>query len=182
MLLISVAQAAEAAAEHAHEHGGFFSEAENWVAITWLIVVSLLAKPVFRGITAALDMRREKIRTRIDEAERLRAEAQELLASYQKKQRDALKEAEAIVAHAKAEAERISAQAALDLEELLKRREQQAVERIAQAETEALREVRNTAVDIALSATRRLIVEQLGADQASGIIDAAIKDLPGRFH
>jgi len=180
-MFISIAQAAETAAEHG-AHGGFFSEAESWVAITWLIVVVLLAKPVFRGITAALDLRREKIKARIEEAERLRAEAQEMLATYQKKQRDALKEAEGMVAFAKAEAERLAAQAAADLDELLKRREQQALERIAQAEAEALREVRNTAVDIAISATRKLIADNLSVAQSAALIDSAIKELPARLH
>ena len=180
-MFIAIAQAAEHAADHA-EHVGFFSDPETWVAITWLIVVGLLSRPVYRGITAALDLRREKIRARIDEAERLCAEAQDMLASYQKKQREALNEAKAIVAHAKAEAERLAAQSAKDLDELLKRREQQAVDRIAQAEAEALREVRNTAVDIAVAATRKLIADNLPADKAAALVDAAIKDLPTRLH
>jgi F-type H+-transporting ATPase subunit b len=180
-MFVSIAQAAEAAAQHG-EHVGFFSDAETWVAITWLIVVALVARPVFRAIAAALDLRREKIRARLDEAERLRTDAQEMLASYQKKQRDALKEAQAIVAQAKTEAERLAAQAEANLDELLKRREQQAVERINQAEAEALREVRNKAVDIAIEATRKLIVENLSSEQASGLIDQAIKDLPKRLH
>ena len=181
-MFISAAQAAEAAAEHAATHGGFFAESETWVAITWLIVVAFLAKPVFRGITAALDTRREKIKTRIDEAERLRAEANDMLVAYQKKQRDALKEAEQIIAQANAEAARISAQAAKNLEDLLKRREQQALDRIAQAESEATREVRNTAVDIAMAATRKLIAETLSAQASAALIESAIKDLPNRLH
>jgi len=180
-MLISIANAAEHAAEHA-EHVGFFSDPETWVAITWLIVVGLLARPVFRAITAGLDLRREKIRARIDEAERLRTEAQDLLSSYQRKQREALAEAKDIVAHAKAEAERHALQATRDLEDLLKRREQQAMERIAQAEAEAVRDVRNTAVDIAIEATQRLIAGKLPADQAAALVDAAIKDLPNRLH
>lgn len=180
-MFVTIAQAAETGAAHA-ESAGFFSDPETWVAITWLIVVGLLARPVFRGITAALDLRREKIRARIEEAERLRAEAQELLSAYQKKQREALNEAKEIVAHAKAEAERLAAQSAKDLEELLKRREQQAIERIAQAETEALQEVRNSAVDIAMAATRKLIVDNMPADKAAALIDAAINDLPNRLH
>jgi F-type H+-transporting ATPase subunit b len=180
-MFVAIAQAAEAAGHHG-EQVGFFSDPETWVAITWLIVVGLLARPVYRGITAALDLRREKIKARIEEAERLRAEAQELLASYQKKQRDALKEAQEIVAHAKAEAERIAALSAINLEEILKRREQQAVDRITQAEAEALREVRNAAVDMAIAAARKLIAESLPAEKAAAMIDAAIKDLPNRLH
>lgn len=180
-MFISIAQAAEAAAQHG-EHGGVFSEAETWVAITWLIVVVLVARPVFRAISAALDLRRDKIRARLEEAERLRTDAQEMLATYQKKQRDALKEAEAIIGQAKAEAERLAAQASANLDDLLRRREQQAVERINQAETDALREVRNKAVDIAINATRKLIADNLSSEQASSLIDQAIKDLPNRLH
>jgi F-type H+-transporting ATPase subunit b len=105
-----------------------------------------------------------------------------MLASYQKKQRDALKEAETIVANAKAEAERLTRQAEANLDDLLKRREQQAVERIAQAENEALREVRNQAIDVAVAATRHLIAENLSPAQAAALVDAAIQDLPNRLH
>jgi len=184
MFFISAAQAAEHAAEHHEEAEAFLSlhSAETWVALAFVVVVALLAKPVFRGITAGLDARGAKIKARIEEAERLRAEAQDMLATYQKKQRDALKEAEEIVAHAKAESERLAAKAKADLDELLKRREQQAMERIAQAEAEAAREVRNVAVDIAINATRKLIADTLPAAQASALVDAAIADLPNRLH
>lgn len=184
MFFISIAQAAEAAAEHHEEAEAFLSphSAETWVAVAFVIVVALLAKPVFRGITAGLDTRAAKIKARIDEAERLCAEAKDTLATYQKKQRDALKEAEEIVAHAKSEAERLAAKAAADLDELLKRREQQAEDRIKQAETEATREVRNAAVDIAVNATRALIEKNLPANQAAALIDKAIEDLPNRLH
>jgi F-type H+-transporting ATPase subunit b len=180
-MFISAAQAAETAAENA-EAAGFFQNPESWVAITWLIVVALLARPVFRAITKGLDDRRDKIKERLAEAERLRDEAQALLATYQKKQREALAEAEGIIAQAKAEAERLSKQAAADLDELVKRREQQAIDRINQAEAEATREVRNKAVEIAVSATGKLIVETISADKANELIDAAIKELPNLLH
>src|SRR5271170_7448996 len=128
------------------EEVGFFANPESWVAITWLIVVGLAARPVSRAIIKGLDARRDKIRDRLAEAERLRDEAQEALATYQKRQREALSEAEAIIAQAKAEAARLTRQAALDLDELVRRREQQAIERITQAEAEAMQEVRNKAV------------------------------------
>lgn len=181
MSFISAAQAAEAAGHAAHG-GGFFSQAENWVAITFLIVVSLLARPVARGITAGLDLRRERIRVRIEDAERLRTEAQELLASSQKKQREAVREVEEIVARAKAEAAAIAAQATKDLDAMLKRREEQAIERLAQAEADALREVRNTAIDVAIKATQTVLAESITPAQASSLLDAAIKDLPNRLH
>jgi F-type H+-transporting ATPase subunit b len=181
MFLISVANAAETAAEHAEE-AGFWSNPDSWVAITWLIVVVLAARPVSHAIIAGLDSRRDKIRDRLAEAERLRDEAQEALVSYQKRQREAMKEAEGIIAAAKAEADRLTKQAAADLDELVKRREQQALDRINQAEAEAMREVRNKAVEIAIGATRKLIAETMPADKAAELVEAAIKDLPNRLH
>lgn len=160
----------------------WYATPELYVAIAFFAVVGFAAKPVFRGIVAGLDLRRDKIKGRMDDAHRLREDAQEMLATYQRKQRDALKEAEDILAHAKAEAQRMAEQAARDLEESMKRREQQAMDRIAQAEAEALKEVRNQAVDIAMAATRSLIAESLTAKQASGLVDKAIKDLPGKLH
>lgn len=180
MFLISAAQAAETAGEAVEPTG--FANPETWIAITWLIVVALLARPVYRGITKGLDARAAKIKDRLAEAERLRDEAQSLLTTYQKKQREAMAEAADIVAQAKSEAERLAKQAAADLDELVKRREQQALDRINQAEAEAMREVRNKAVEIAVAATGKLIAETLPADKANELIDAAIKDLPGRLH
>lgn len=179
--MISTAHAATATdAAHAVP---WYAAPETYVALAFFIVVGMaIYFGVHRALIAALDMRREKIKARIDDAHRLREDAQEMLAVYQRKQRDALKEAEEIVAHAKAEAGRMAEQAARNLEESLKRREQQALDRIAQAEAEALKEVRNLAVDIAMTATRRLIAETLSAKQAAGMVDAAIKDLPGKLH
>jgi F-type H+-transporting ATPase subunit b len=180
MFLISAAQAAETASEIVEPTG--FANPETWIAITWLIVVIALARPVYRGITKGLDARALKIKDRLAEAERLRDEAQAMLTLYQKKQREAMKEAEGIIAQAKAEAERLANQAALDLDELVMRREQQALERINQAEAEATREVRNKAVEIAIAATGKLIAETLSAGKAAELIDVTIKDLPNLLH
>lgn len=177
--MISTAFAATAEAGHAVP---WYAAPELYVAIAFFIVVGFAARPVGRGIIAALDMRREKIKGRLDEAHRLREDAQEMLAVYQRKQRDAMKDAEDIMAHARAEAQRMAEQAARDLEDSVKRREQQALDRIAQAEAEALKEVRNLAVDIAMAASRKLIAESINAKQASALVDQAIKELPGKLH
>src|SRR3546814_14248082 len=87
-----------------------------------------------------LDARAERIRAELDEAQRLREEAQKALAEYKRKQRDAAKEAEDLLANAKHEAELLRRQAAEDLKETLARREKAAIEKIAQAETQALQE------------------------------------------
>jgi F-type H+-transporting ATPase subunit b len=170
------------AAAAASEDVGFFADHETWVAITYLLVVIFLAKPVYRKLAAGLDGRRDKIKARLDEADRLRDEAQELLASYQKKQRDAKQEAESYLAQAKAEAERIAAQAAKDIEDLMARRQQQALDRIAQAEADAVRDVRNQAVDLAIEAASHLLAKSLTGDKAEALAAQTIKELPSRLN
>lgn len=156
--------------------------AEFWVLIAFLILVGAVAKKVWAALTAGLDARAGRIKSHLDEAEKLRDDAQSLLAEYQRKQHAAAEEAAGIVAQAKAEAERIREQAEADLEQALKRREQQAIEKIAQAEAEALGEVRNQAVDLAMAASRRLLADNIDEGKAAGLVDEAIKDLSGRLH
>jgi F-type H+-transporting ATPase subunit b len=172
------------AAQHAAaatEHGEVFTTAEFWVSIALAIFLFFVARRAYRIIVIALDDRAEKIKNRIDEAGRLAEEAQALLASYERKQRDAAEEAEATIAGARREAERLSADAKEDLERALRRREAQAMERIAQAEAAAIAEVRARAVDVAMEATRRLMAERLTPQQADGLIDAAIAELPKKL-
>jgi F-type H+-transporting ATPase subunit b len=155
---------------------------EIWVLVAFLIVIALLARRISRMVTSSLDARAAAIRNELEEAQRLREEAQRMLAEYQRKQRDALQEAEQIIAHAKEEAERAGAQARKDLEAAIERRQRQAVEKIQQEEARALAEVRSQAVDIAMTAARRLIGEQLDARRGSALIDEAIAALPQRLH
>ncbi len=170
------------AAEAAAGSGEAFYEApEFWVALAFVVVVAGIFKPVASRIAAALDDRAETIKTQIDEAARLREEAQELLASYERKQRDAVKQAEEIVERARKDADRLGKRATEDLEKALKRRQQLAMERIARAEVEALDEVRGVAVDVALDATRRLLAEKVSGKRADAMIDAAIKELPDKL-
>lgn len=155
---------------------------EFWVAVAFVIVVAGL---VWKGgpvITAMLDGRAAKIKDELEEARRLREEAQQMLAEYQRKQRDALKDAEQIVAAARAEAERAAEQAARDLEAAIERRERLAVEKIALAESKASAEVRNTAVDVAIAALRQLLAKELDPGRRSRLIDDAIAELPRRLH
>jgi F-type H+-transporting ATPase subunit b len=170
------------AADHGAHVVPFYANAAFWVGTAFFLVVALAFRPVGAALGAALDARAAKIKDRLDEAARLRDEAQEMLATYQRKQRDAMKEAEEIIAHAKSEAERLSKQAALDLEEQVKRREKQAMERIAQAEAQAVKEVQNLAVDVAMSAAQQVLAQCVSIDQANGLVDAAIQELPRKLH
>jgi F-type H+-transporting ATPase subunit b len=153
-----------------------------WVAIAFVVFVVLAARPATRAIFAALDARAERIRSEIQEAQALREEAQKALAEYKRKQRDALKEAEQIIEHAKIEATRLREHAEQDLETALQRREQAALEKIAQAESQALQDVRNQAVDVALTATVKLISDNLDKGRSDAMVDRAIRDLSGKLH
>jgi F-type H+-transporting ATPase subunit b len=154
---------------------------EFWVAIGFVLLLVGIARPVGRGIGAALDARAEKIRATLQEAEKLREDAQRLLGEYERKTRDAMRESQEIVAQARVTAERMAADAEAALATAMKRREQMAIEKIAQAEAEALQEVRTAAVDIAIAAARRLIGERLGADRSSALVDQAIREVPAKL-
>jgi F-type H+-transporting ATPase subunit b len=155
---------------------------EFWVAVAFVIVVVGCGYKFAPAITKALDDRAARIKAELDEAQRLREDAQKTLAEYQRKQRDALKEAEAIIAQAKNEAERIGKQAAADLEAAIERRTRQAEEKIAQEQQKALAEVRVAAVDIAVAAARQIIAQQLDAQAGGALIDQAITALPQQLH
>lgn len=155
---------------------------EFWVALVFLVVVALFYKPVMTAVGANLDARAAKIRGQIEEARKLREEAQALLAEYQRKQREAMSEAEKIIAAARAEAVRLKADAEKDLEFALERRKQQALERIAQTEAQAVAQVRNTAVDVALAAAEKLIQGGLDQGKKQALADKAIAELPGRLN
>ncbi len=159
-----------------------FSDPSFWVGLAFVLVVGYLARPIARSVSASLDGRADKIRTHIEEARKLREEAQALLAEYQRKQRDALSEAENIVALAKEEASRMKVQAEKDLEHSIERRKSQALERIAQSEAQAIASVRNTAVDMAVAATEKLITTQMSSDRKAALVDQSIQDLPGRLN
>jgi F-type H+-transporting ATPase subunit b len=158
-----------------------FSDPEFWVLVAAVIFVVLVWKPAKRSLVGSLDDRATRIRTELDEAQRLRQEAEQLLASYQRKQQEAAADAEAIVTHARQEAERIAAQSARDLETALARRQSLAGERIAQAESKAVEEIRAVAVDVAIAAARDVIVAEMDERRGGALLDSAIAALPQRL-
>ncbi len=153
-----------------------------WVLVSFAIFVALAWRPLRKTVVTALDDRADKIRTDIDDAARLREDAQALLASYKRKQRGVADEAEEILGNARKEAARLREQATADLEALLKRREQQALDRISQAEAQATAEVRGMAVDLAIAATRTLLAERAGGEAAGALIDDSIKQIGEKLH
>lgn len=158
-------------------------DATFWVAVsfTGFLIVLIIAK-VPSIVTGGLDKRADSIRTELDEAARLREEAQALLASYQRKQREAEKEAEDIIADAKAEAERMRREAETSIREQIERRTRMAEDKIAQAEADAVADVRRIAADTATDAARQLIVDNLDTNKSASLIDKNIDALSGKIH
>lgn len=154
-----------------------FTNPEFWVGVSFVIALAILLKLAGRTFVGALDAHGARIAAQLDEARKLREEAEALLAEQQRKQRDAINEAKEIIAHAHSEAERISGEAAAELERSLRLRELHARESIAISEAKAVTEVRGVVVDIAIEAARRALTGHLDYQRGSALIDSAIADV-----
>jgi F-type H+-transporting ATPase subunit b len=157
---------------------GFFAEPRNWVLIAFVLFFVLFGRKLWSALAAMLDDRAARVRTELDEAARLRQEAEAMLREAEARRAEALREAQALIDGAKAEAGRVAAAAAADAEAAARRREQMAMDRIAAAEKAAVDEVRLTAAEVATVAARQVIAEGLSADADSRLIDHAISQLP----
>lgn len=129
------------------------------------------------SILGMLDSRIAKIREEIKEAENLRIEAQELLAQYQRKHRDAIKEAEKIITNAEKHAIEIRKRAEAELVETMNRREDQFKERMKNMERAAMNEIQSYAANLSIQATQRIIAEKLDKKIAGQLADQAIKNI-----
>src|SRR5579864_895979 len=161
-----------------HEEPGFFAEPRNWVIIAFFLFFIIFGRKLWSALAQMLDDRAAKVRAELEEAARLRREAEGMLRDAEARRAEALREAQALIEGAKAEAERVAAAAAAEAEASARRREQMAMDRIAAAEKAAVDEVRLTAVEVATAAARQVIAEGLSAEADSGLIDNAITQLP----
>ncbi len=153
-------------------------DATFWVGAAFFVFAGVLFYFKVPGmLTKALDDRAGKISDDLEQARQLREEAQVLLATYERKQRDALSVAEEIIARARDEALREADIAAKKLDGAIARRQQAALEKIALAETQAEKEVRDAAIDIAIAAATAILAQQVKGDRADALIDAATADL-----
>lgn len=165
--------------------GPFFSlkNTDFVVLLGFLVFVGILLwKKVPALIGKLLDDRAEGIQNELDEARALREEAQSILASYERKQREVQEQADAIVAQAKIDAETAAEKAKADLKDSIARRLAAAEEQIGAAEAAAVREVRNTAVTVAIGAASDVVAKKMTAADANKLIDDAIADLGDKLH
>ena len=161
----------------------FLAAAETWVAVGFFLVVALLLWKGVPGIVAKLlDDRAAIIKAEIDEARRLREEAAAVLADYKRKAANAEKEAQAIVTEARADAERFASESRAALTAQIARRSQQAQDKISQAETAALNEIRAAAADAATAAAEKLIAAKLDEKKASSLIWNSITELGSKLN
>ena len=160
------------------EPHGLLADSYTWTIVSLLAFLALAFRFGKKPVQVWLDTEIEKIRSQLEQAKRLRSEAEATLADYRVKQQVAMAEAEAIVAHAKEEAARLRQAAGADLQAALARHEQQALDRIRQAEREAMAEVRQAVIREAMAMARQSLADNLDQAAAQRLIDQAIAEMP----
>jgi len=161
----------------------FLSTPEFWVAVAFFGFIGLLFYfNVPAQLGTALDKRALEIRAELDEARKLREEAQAILADYKQRQQEADEEAEKIISLAKREAEILADETEAKLREQLKRRTKLAEDKIAQAEVQAISEVRSAAVDLAVESTRKILTDKLDEPLSDKLVAGSIADLKSKLN
>lgn len=156
-------------------------DATFWATVALAVFIGLMFYLKVPGkVTGALDKRADDIRNELDQARKLREEAQALLAEYQRKRRDAEKEAEAIVESAKREADAIAAESKSKLDDYVARRTKTAEQKIAQAEQKAIQEVRILAAERAIAASEIVLAGKL-SDGGAALIKSSIAEVKAKL-
>jgi len=153
-----------------------------WITLSLIIFLVIAVRMGLRPTLAGLDARGERIRKELEEAQLLREEAQRLLADHKARQRDALKDAEEIVETARSEAKALREAAEQEIEQTIRRREQLAVDKIAQARQAAEAELRQQAAELAVAAAHRLIANNLDEQRLIALTDDSIAEVGRRLN
>lgn len=181
MLLVALGAASPAWAAE----GAFFSlsNTDFVVLIAFLIFIGVLVYYKVPGLVGRkLDERAEGIRSDLDEARAIRQEAQDLLDSFEKKRKDVQAQADRIVAQARDEAAEAAKEARDDIDKSVERRIKAAEDQLASAEARAVRDIRDQAVAVAVSAARDVIAKQMTTEDRNASIDAAIDEVEAKLH
>lgn len=185
MRLIAILSAALMASPAFAASGPFFSlrNTDFIVLLGFLVFVGILLYFKVPALLAGmLDKRAETIRSELDEARKLREDAQAILANYERKQREVREQADRIVAQARDEAAAAAVVAKEDLQKSIARRLAAAEEQIAAAEASAIRDVRDRAIGIAIAAAREVIAKQMTAAEGNKLIDESIALVDAKLH
>ena len=183
-LIVALAGIVAVLTANSHGYAMFSLHNTNFVVlISFLLFIGVL---IYTGVPTmlanALDARAARIKADLDEAKALRAEAMTLLGSYEAKQKEVLEQSARIIALAKEEAQAAAAKAKDDLAQSIARRLAAAEEQIAAAEAGALRQVRESAITVAVAAAAEVLAKQATAESATASIDAAISEVSAKFH
>jgi len=154
-----------------------------WVVVSFIAFFAIVFYLKVPGmISKALDDRAEKIRRELDEARRLREEAQAVLADYQRRAREAEEEAKSIIDQSRREAEALEAETELRIKESLERRTRLAQEKIARAEAQAIADVRATAIDVAVAAAEAILKEKASGEKGNALIEDGIRKVSAHLN
>ena len=161
----------------------FYMDPTFWVAGSFAVFVGgVVWKKAHKNIAAMLDERSAVIRAQLDEAQVLREESEKLLHEYQRKRRDAEKEAADMVAQAKEDAKIMSKEAKADIEAMVARRTRAAEAKIAQAEAHAVKEVKAVAVNAAVEAASAILADKLKGKEGGALVDRSITEMESKLH
>jgi F-type H+-transporting ATPase subunit b len=160
-----------------------WAEPETWVAVAFVILMAVFGYVgVHRKVLTALDHRRDRIKAELDDAKRLKEEAAALLAQYRDRQQSAEREAADIVASAKADAERIAVEAKAKMEDFVARRTKSAEGKIAQAEAQAIADVRAAAANAAVAAAAVVMSQSVTGQVADNLLTKGIQDVRDKLN
>lgn len=160
----------------------FLSEPKIWVTLAFFMFIGLSYRKIGNITIKVLDNRSARIQAELQQAQKLRAEAEQLLAVYKQKQSEYLQEANLMLQKARKDADTMVQTAQADLKTSLDARMQQAIEKISQEESKAINDVRSHVVDIALAAARAVIIDQVGNLSQQDLIKLALTDMERKFH
>ncbi len=158
-----------------------FQDTNTWVFISFVIFAVVAYKLGRSSVLATLDQKIERIKYEIDTAENLRVEAQELLAQYRRKQREADTEATKIINTASEHAKLIQKKAEAQLDESVERREKWLAQRLKRMEEDAIAEMKEKATELAIEATKEILLQKLDKDTHSKFVEQTISKLPEKI-
>jgi F-type H+-transporting ATPase subunit b len=161
-----------------HEEPGFFAEPSHWVVLAFFIFFVLFGRKLWGALTGMLDQRAASVRAELDEAARLKSEAEAMLKAAEATRMKAQSDAKTMIEGAAAEAARVAEATRVEAEMSARRREQMAIDRIDAARKQAVDEVRSAAAEVATVAARQVIAEGLSPEASAALIDQAITRLP----
>jgi F-type H+-transporting ATPase subunit b len=161
-----------------HEEPGFFAEPVHWVVLSFFLFFIIFGKTLWGALAGMLDARAASVRAEMDDAARLKSEAEAMLKNAEAMRAKALADARMLIEGAAAEAARVAEATRAEAEASARRREQMALDRIAAAQKQAVDEVRTAAAELATIAARQVIAEGLSPESSAALIDHAIARLP----